>query len=73
MWIETRSICQRISVCEIGEILTPTSVDEVGARLKPAQQIMGEIQSSYVRLQEANMKAKALMLRVGDPSLVLQD
>jgi hypothetical protein len=65
--------CQRIHVCEVGEIWAPTNSDEVGIGLKPAQQILGEIQRAYVCLQEVSLKAKALRLRITDPSLVLQD
>jgi hypothetical protein len=70
---EEAAISERIHVCDIGEIDAPKVIESVGLGLGPAQEVLGKVQSAYVRLQEASMKTKALTLRIADPTLVLKD
>ena len=62
-----------IVVCDIGEIAAPAGINDVGLGLNPSQSILGAIQRAVVGLQERLLKAKALLLRRADPSLVLKD
>ena len=64
---------ERISVCDIGEIVAPGGIDDVGLGLEPSQRILGAIQRAVVGLQERFLKTKALLCRRADPSLVLKD
>lgn len=63
----------RIVVCDIGEIIAPDGIIDVGLGVEPSQRILAAIQRAVVGLQEQLLKTKALLLRRADPSLVLKD
>ena len=65
--------CERITVCDVGEIVAPDGIDDVGLGLNPSQRILGAIQRTVISLQEGFLRTKALLLRKVDPTLVLKD
>jgi hypothetical protein len=63
----------RIVVCDIGEIIAPDGIIDVGLGVEPSQRILAASQRAVVGLREQLLKTKALLLRRADPSLVLKD
>lgn len=70
---ESDAAIVRIAVCDIGEIVAPGGIDDVGLGLGPSQWILREFQQAVVGLQEQCLKSKALLFREADAKLVLKD
>jgi hypothetical protein len=62
----------RLRVAELGEVNAPSHVDEVGLGLRTAQSLLGNLQQAFVAIQEAALRAKAVRMRVDDPTLRLK-
>lgn len=63
----------RLLVAELGAIVAPVRLDEVGLPHATAQKLVVQIQSHFVAAQESALKRKAEELRRLDPSLLLKD
>lgn len=64
---------ERLRAAELGDIAEPSHVDDVGLGLTTAQRLLGQLQQAIVAIQEAAMRAKAVRMRAGDPTLKLKD
>lgn len=64
---------ERITVCELGEILAPVDLDDVGLDLRTSHRIVCDLQCTVVAVQERTLKDKAVQMRQADPSLSLKD
>jgi hypothetical protein len=64
---------ERLRVAELGEVVAPSHVDEVGLGLSMAQRLLGQLQQAIVAIQEAALRAKAVQMRAHDPTLRLKD
>jgi hypothetical protein len=64
---------ERITVCELGEILAPTDLDKVGLNLRTSHRIVCDLQRTVVAVQERALKDKAVQMRQADPTLSLKD
>ena len=64
---------ERITVCELGEIVAPADLDNVGLDLRTSHRIVCDLQCTVVAVQERALKDKAVQMRQADPSLSLKD
>jgi hypothetical protein len=63
----------RFLIAELGAVVAPTKLDEVGLPHASAQKLLGEIQRHVVAAQESALRRKAEEMRRLDPSLRLKD
>ena len=62
-----------VGVAQLGEIIAPASVDDIGLGHGMAQRLLGDIHHAVVALQETTLQAEADRRRRLDPTLRLKD